>query len=257
MEFDFKMKNILFIIPHPDDEIVGSCCIIRRYIRGKKNIFLFFVTNGVISEKSSWFLNKKQIKNMIDVRKKEMKLSVKKLGVKNIFFQNIYTRTLKDKIFETYIKIRKIIVSKKIDALFCPAYEGGHQDHDVSNFICSKLKEYCKVFEFPEYNYFNNTINCNKFIKNDNNLTICELTEEEKEFKKNCLKIYKSEKKNLNFININTESFRPLKDYDYSKPAHSGVLFYRRFSFFSWHPRVDGDKPGYVCRKIIESKIFK
>ena len=69
-----------------------------------------------------------------------MKLSAKKLGVKTIYFQNISTRTLKDKIFRTYDKIRKIITSKKIDALFCPAYEGGHQDHDVSNFICSKLK---------------------------------------------------------------------------------------------------------------------
>ena len=92
------MKNILFIIPHPDDEIVGSCCIIKRYIGKKKNIFLFFVTNGVISSGSSWFWNKKQVENMIDIRKKEMKLSAKKLGVKTIYFQNISTRTLKDKI---------------------------------------------------------------------------------------------------------------------------------------------------------------
>ena len=251
------MKKVLFIIPHPDDEIVGSCCIIRRYIVDKKKIFLFFVTNGVISKSSTWFWKKKKIKNMIDIRKKEMKLSVEKLGVKTIYFQNISTRTLKDKIFETYAKIRKIIVLKKIDAIFCPAYEGGHQDHDVSNFICSKLTKYCKVYEFPEYNFFKNTINCNKFIKNEKNSTIFKLTEEEKEFKKNCLKIYKSEKKNLNFVNTHTESFRPLKGYDYSKPAHSGVLFYRRFSLFSWHPRVDGDKPEDVCKKITESKIFK
>ena len=55
-----------------------------------------------------------------------------------------------------------------------------------------------------------------------------------KELQKKChihlnekiVKIYKSEKKNLNYIYINVESFRPLKDNDYSKPAHSGVLFY-------------------------------
>ena len=75
---------------------------------------------------------------MIDIRKKEMKLSVKKLGVKTVYFQNISTRTLKDKIFRTFVRIRKIIISKKIDALFCPAYEGGHQDHDVSNFTQSE-----------------------------------------------------------------------------------------------------------------------
>ena len=33
---------------------------------------------------------------MVYIRKKEMKLSAKKLGVKTIYFQNISTRTLKD-----------------------------------------------------------------------------------------------------------------------------------------------------------------
>ena len=37
------MKNILFIIPHPDDEIVGSCCIIKRYISKKKKYFYFLL----------------------------------------------------------------------------------------------------------------------------------------------------------------------------------------------------------------------
>ena len=65
---------------------------------------------------------------MIDVRKKEMKLSAKKLGVKTIYFQNISTRTLKDKIFKTFVKIRKIIISKKIDTL---------QNSDIGREVCS------------------------------------------------------------------------------------------------------------------------
>ena len=42
------MKNILFIIPHPDDEIVGSCCIIKRYISNKKNIN--YMRNKILNE---------------------------------------------------------------------------------------------------------------------------------------------------------------------------------------------------------------
>ena len=30
------MKNILFVIPHPDDEIVGSCILIKNFLRNKK-----------------------------------------------------------------------------------------------------------------------------------------------------------------------------------------------------------------------------
>ena len=34
------MNNILFIIPHPDDEIVGASIIINRLLK-KKNLFFF------------------------------------------------------------------------------------------------------------------------------------------------------------------------------------------------------------------------
>ena len=74
----------------------------------------------------------------LKLRLKEMKRSVKALNIRKFYLQNLPSRTLKDNISKTYIKIKKIIKSEKIDTIFCPAYEGGHQDHDVSNFICSR-----------------------------------------------------------------------------------------------------------------------
>ena len=55
-----------------------------------------------------------------------------------------------DKISETYFKIKKTIISKQIDTIFYPTYEGGHQDHDVANFICSRLKKML-TNKFPLY----------------------------------------------------------------------------------------------------------
>ena len=89
------------------------------------------------------------------------------------------------------------------------------------------------------------------------NIGILKLTKEEKLFKKKCLEVYESERNNLNYVKINIESFRPIKKYDYSNPPHSVVLFYKIFSFFSWHPRVDADDPKLVCETIVKSKIFK
>ena len=34
------MNNILFIVPHPDDEVVGASIIINRLLK-KKNLFFF------------------------------------------------------------------------------------------------------------------------------------------------------------------------------------------------------------------------
>ena len=65
-----------------------------------------------------------------------------------------------------------------------------------------------------------------------------------------------TEKKNLNYVSIANEVYRELPEHDYKKPPHIGILFYRRFSLFSWHPRVDQDTPEEVCQKIMQSEIF-
>ena len=40
------MNNILFIIPHPDDEIVGASIIINRLLKKKKIYFFFSLRMG-------------------------------------------------------------------------------------------------------------------------------------------------------------------------------------------------------------------
>ena len=68
--------------------------------------------------------------------------------------------------------------------------------------------------------------------------------------------MYASEKQNLNYISLEKESYRELLKYDYKLPPHEGRLFYRRFSFFSWHPRVDSDDPREYVRKFVNQKFF-
>ena len=249
------MKNILLIAPHPDDEIAGAFMIIKKILKHKK-IIVFFLTNGVIDQNSLWFWQRGFHEEKIKKRKKEMKESMKSLGIKKFYIQNIYTRSLKDNIVKTYNKILKLKKKYKIDTIFCPAYEGGHQDHDVANFICSRLVNICKIYEFAEYNYYKKKIHSNHFFSPSKNDNIIYLTDKDKREKKTFLNIYESEKQNLNYLSLEKESYRELLKYDYKLPPHEGKLFYRRFSFFSWHPRVDSDHPREICKKISESKIF-
>ena len=41
------MKKYLFVVPHPDDEIVGSCIILRRILNQGNEVHVFF-NNGII-----------------------------------------------------------------------------------------------------------------------------------------------------------------------------------------------------------------
>ena len=91
------------------------------------------------------FGKKKDTKKKKIIRNEEMKKSLKILGVKKFFKQDIPTRKLKENIEKTFKKINLLVKNHKIDTIFCPAYEGGHQDHDVTNFICSRLRKSSKI----------------------------------------------------------------------------------------------------------------
>ena len=129
--------------------------------------------------------------------------SLANLGVNDFFLQDIPTRHLKSNIDKSYFFLKQIILDKNIDTVFCPAYEGGHQDHDVTNFIVSKLKPYCKIFEFPEYNFHGQVINTNTFFEINGSEIILDLDYEEKLFKTKSMNIYKSEKKILSILILN------------------------------------------------------
>ena len=74
--------------------------------------------------------------------------------------------------------------------------------------------------------------------------------------KKELLAVYASEKNNLNFLSPDIEAYRKIENYNYSKPPHEGILFYRRFAIFSWHPRVDSDNPSKICDLIVKSDLY-
>ena len=98
-----------------------------------------------------------------------MKKAVKYLGIKKYYLQNIPSRSLKMHIVKTINKIKFIIQTHNITTIFTPAYEGGHQDHDVSNFIASKFIKQLNVYEFAEYNNFGGKSISNTFIGEDTN----------------------------------------------------------------------------------------
>tara|TARA_B100000989_G_C19502282_1_gene454835 strand:+ start:73 stop:831 length:759 start_codon:yes stop_codon:yes gene_type:complete len=245
-------NNTLILAAHPDDEVVGLSIKIRELIKSGSFVYIFYLTNGVISKDSRWFWEKKNYTFKLEKRIYELEQSMKLLGIRNYKVQQINSRTIKNNLFKTFYSVNKIIKKYKIKTIFTPAYEGGHQDHDLTNFIASKFKKNIRVYEYPEYNFFNRKILSNTFFKLNGNETIYFLNEKEKIFKKKLLNIYVSEQKNLSYLKVEKECLRPISHYNYLLPAHIGTLFYRRFAFFSWHPRVDSTSFYEIKNKIIE-----
>ena len=67
------MKKVLILAPHPDDEIVGTCIIIKKFLDRKYDVSIFFLTNGVISKKEMWFFDRYKYEYSVKRRLKEAK----------------------------------------------------------------------------------------------------------------------------------------------------------------------------------------
>lgn len=245
-------RRILILIPHPDDEVVGCCAAIGRALQQGAQVLGAYLTTGVPSAGVLWPWQRGSHAARVQRRRKEAQRAAEQLRMEPLFFSEIPTRELKSHIAATQDSIRQQITKHAIELLWAPAYEGGHQDHDVANFIASTLRGEISVWEFSEYNFAGGKVRSQEFVSAKGAEQRIVLTPEEQAFKRRALALYESERGNLSYVRTEQEVFRPLAGYSYSRPPHSGRLFYQRFQWVPYHPRVDYTRPEAVCRALVE-----
>ena len=145
----------------------------------------------------------------------------------------------------------RAIAASGADALWVPAFEGAHQDHDAANALAASFVGRLQVLEFAAYNFAGGKIRSNAFAARRNGETSIELTAEEAALKREALACYRSERGNLRHVARVHESWRPLPAHDYGAPPHAGTLFRERFHWVPFrHPRVDFDLSATVYSDI-------
>ena len=137
------------------------------------------------------------------------------------------------------------------EALWVPAFEGGHQDHDAANALASRFAGRLPVWEFAAYNFAGGHVRANRFVAERGGEVAIEATEAEAQHKRVALGCYASERGNLGHIGVEHETGRPLPAYDYGAPPHPGRLFRERFHWVPFrHPRIDFAPSAEVYRDI-------
>jgi LmbE family N-acetylglucosaminyl deacetylase len=238
-------KRILILSPHPDDEVVGFAAQILRAKAEGADVFVLHLTTGVPDISVLWPWDRHGHTARIAKRQQEAQSVAAYLGFKIAGFLDIPTRCLKENLDQAQRSIEQIA----FDELWTPAYEGGHQDHDVANYLGAKFVSQGPVFEAPLYNFAGGKIWSQKFITPRDTDMELSLTPREREAKFYALGIYESEKGNLNYVKCNSEACRILEPYDYRYPPHSGKCFYQRFQWVPFsHPRIDFTRPSEVCK---------
>jgi LmbE family N-acetylglucosaminyl deacetylase len=245
-------SRILILIPHPDDEVVGCMAAIGRARAGGARVFALYLTEGVPEESELWWWHRRSRRARVARRIDEADRVAELLGLESAGHQEVASRCLRQHLEPSLMRIRHAIDRTGADVVWTPAYEGGHQDHDSTNFLASQLGDRLPVFEFSEYNFAGGRIRSQQFFDRTGTEAQILLDDSERAMKVRALSIYRSEAKNLSYVRTVQEELRRLPPHDYSKPPHHGRTFYQRFQWVPHHPRVDRCQPEEVCRAFLE-----
>jgi LmbE family N-acetylglucosaminyl deacetylase len=230
----------LILIPHPDDEVVG-CAIAISHARAAGAEFSgLYLTTGVPARERLWPWRRSSYPALAERRREEARRAAAALGIMPVGFLDWPSRTLKSHLDEAMAAISRVLAERQIDEIWTPAWEGGHQDHDVTNFLASRLADRAPIREFAEYNLAGGRLRSQSFVRPNGTEQILRLTAEEVRLKADLVAIYRSERLNLRYVGLRQESLRTLAHYDYGAPPHPGRLFYERFRWVPVrHPSVD------------------
>lgn len=236
--------RILVLVPHPDDEVVGCAIAAHRARAAGAQLFALYLTTGVPPREHLWPWQRGGYEARVARRRQEALAVAALLGLEPVSFQPWPSRRLKSHLAEALALIEQARAAHRIEALWAPAWEGGHQDHDVTNFLAAQLAHRLPVTEFAEYHAVRAVVATQRFIAMQGGERVIALTAAERALKRRALALYRSERANLAHVRCDVESLRPLARYDYAAPPHPGRLFWTRFQWVPFrHPRIDFDAP--------------
>jgi len=245
-------SRILVLSPHPDDEVVGAAALIARARAAGVEVWLWHMTTGVPAQETMWPWQRAGHADRVARRRAEAKAVAQEMGCRIAGFSDRPTRSLRLNLSAARTELSRFLHNDAIDAVWVPAYEGGHSDHDAANALASVFKNTVSIFEFAEYNFVGSTIQSQMFVHPNGTETILNLAPDDVAEKRRLLGFYPSEAGNLGYVDQAREAIRPLAVYDYGKPPHEGKMFYQRFQWVPFrHPRIDWTTPEEVSADAV------
>jgi len=246
--------RILILIPHPDDEIVACGIAARRAAHAGAQLFGLYLTTGVPDRATLWPWQRARHAARVHRRRNEALAVAARVPLTPVGFQDFPSRSLKAHLAASHRTIAAALSAHAIDALWTPAWEGAHQDHDAANFLAAQFSPHVPVSEFAAYSYLGGRVHSQDF-GGDVAAEILTLSTEEQAWKRAQLTTYASERGNLAHIRWTQEARRPLPAHDYARPPHPGKLFYQRFQWVPFrHPRIDFEQPQAVCAALAAAR---
>ena len=229
--------SICIFAAHQDDGIIMAGGYAMQTIKKGGSVDIFLMFDGEVGN------GRKRNKIRMNESIRAWKLAgVEKKKVHFFDYDDFYGLIDEEEIRACVEEVTGLLRKSNYDVIFIPLYEGGHYQHDITNFIVSRacINSGTKslLYECPEYNAFYSLQNTPEkilsltsklipfykfnsppsFIRNENRLYL-EMNDEELVLKRRILQVFESQDvKGLLDLYGHKDSFQIYTDHDYSQP---------------------------------------
>jgi LmbE family N-acetylglucosaminyl deacetylase len=234
-------ERLLVLVAHQDDEM--SCA---GLLQRSSDRIIAYATDGAPPDRYFWASHGSR-EGYAGVRRSEALDATAKIGVSKLEFLDFADQLLYCALDAAFRAVSDIVQQYKPDAVLVPAYEGGHPDHDSCSFLGSLLgrRLELRVWEMPLYHRSaTGELMCQEFRMLNGTECVLLLSSKEQQTRNSMIASYASQMDLDDFVSSKAEVFRPQADYDYSRPAHEGLLNYE-----VWKWPISGTQ---VCQAFIK-----
>src|SRR4051812_3700516 len=188
--------RVLILAPHPDDEIVACGIAASRAIASGARVFVLHLTTGVPSEAAQWRWRRPRYPELVRRRQEEALAVARRLGAEIVGLRDTEARRLRFDLDAASADIEAAIARCGAEAIWVPAFEGAHQDHDAANALAAPASAATAgavpVWEFAAYNFAGGRVRSNCFADQRGGEITISGSAAETEAKRAALACYKS-----------------------------------------------------------------
>ena len=228
------LGKTLVLVAHPDDELVMCGAMMQRMERA----LVVFLTDGAPRAEGYWRQYGSR-QAYADVRREEAREALGLARTAPVFLADHVAGGIADQeLFRNLpvavAAVEKIVAQTGPECILAPGYEGGHPDHDAACFIGSVVgrRRRLTVWEGPLYH---RRADGRSVVQAFPELTGREIEVRHEgpslETKLMMFAIYRSQGLVLESFRPELETFRPVADYDFTRPPLPWKLNYEHWGW--------------------------
>jgi N-acetylglucosamine malate deacetylase 2 len=228
----------MIIVAHPDDETVGMGAQLCRF----RDALLVQITDGAPRDgRDAAAHGYATTADYAAARSRELRAALETGEARSVSIETIGI-TDQEACLELIPLTERIVARLRNDrpeAIFVQPYEGGHPDHDAGSFATLAARRLIEadglasppVIEMTAYHAEGAGLATGVFLPSRQPVTTLLLSASARSRKRRMIERFASQRELLAPFGVETERFREVPGYDFTRPPHQGELHYERLGW--------------------------